>query len=251
MENSRPKVVKNIGFAIIIIGFAMLSMADPEETSEPIEPRILVESGENESGSFIMNFNDNDWEMDFWMDFDECENIELTIVDSNNTVVFDDDDFRNSIFCYGNESPRFDYIYGETYAYESNYALFIAMYNVVDDEPLEEDIFGVIGSLLCCSGALLASFSGGLASFARNQKQYSVGMMPTEGIIPQPVVEDQNINIEYNQTYMTQPTFAEENKSTINNQTENRVDEKPQRLDLENSDKEEKSEKKVNFWDNI
>ena len=250
MEEKTTNIVKNIGFAIMVIGFAILSIADSEGSSDFFEPDELVASGYNGSGSFTMNYDDNFWYMEVWVHAENaaCEDIDLSILDSSGALVYDGNRFCEDVEI-GN-APNFDYIYGETYYYESNYPLTILMHNI-NDTYSDDDVFGIIGSVLCCSGILLATFSGGLASFARNQKQYSVGMMPTEGIISQPVVEDQNINLEYNQTYMTQPTFADETKSVNNNQIEYRVDEKPQRLDLENSDKEEKSEKKANFWDNV
>ena len=52
MEEKTTNIVKNIGFAIMVIGFAMLSIADSEGTSDYIDPDVVVASGYNESDSF-------------------------------------------------------------------------------------------------------------------------------------------------------------------------------------------------------
>ena len=86
MEERPNNTVRNIGYAIMVIGFATLSFSNPEVDSEIIEPQQVVASGFDDSGSFIMNYDSNNWMMDFWVDVDyssTCANIEFTISDSN------------------------------------------------------------------------------------------------------------------------------------------------------------------------
>ena len=241
MEERPNNTVRNIGYAIMVIGFATLSFSNPEVDSEIIEPQQVVASDFDDSGSFIMNYDSNNWMMDFWVDVDyssTCANIEFTISDSNGITVYDGNQFCEDVEV--GDAPGFDYIYDETYYYESNYPLTITMYS--NENYIEEDIIGIIGSLLCCSGILLAFFSGGLTSFARNQKQFTIVKNRIEQqTILQTAVGEQVTQTPQNQTYLTQPTFTKES-----------TDEKlPQELDLNNQSKDKEKDKKANFWDNI
>ena len=252
MEEKTTNIVKNIGFAIMVIGFAMLSIADSEGASDYIDPDVVVASGYNESDSFTINHDDNYWEMELWVHAEyntACEDIDLSILDSSGTLVYDGSRFCEDVEI-GN-APNFNYIYGETYYYESNYPLTILMHNI-NNTYSDDDVFGIIGSVLCCSGILLASFSGGIVAITNNQKQFAMGIMPSEGTIPQTNVEGQDIRSNPNQTYLSQPTFSQESNYSTNETSVSRSDSQPKQLDLNNSHKEgEQSDKKPNFWDNI
>ena len=250
MEEKTTNIVKNISLAIMVIGFAMMAISDSEGSSDYIDPDELVASGYNDSGSFTMTHDDNYWEMELWVHAENtaCEDIDLSILDSSGALVYDGDRFCEDVEI-GN-APNFNYIYGETYHYESNYPLIILMHNI-NDTYSDDDVFGIIGSVLCCSGILLASFSGGIVAITNNQKQFAMGIMPSEGTIPQTIVDVQDIHTNPNQTYLSQPTFSQESNYSTNDASVSRSHSQPEQLDLNNSQKEEQSDKKPNFWDNI
>ena len=251
MEEKTTNIVKNISLAIMVIGFAMMAISDSEGSSDYIDPDELVASGYNDSGSFTMTHDDNYWEMELWVHAENtaCEDIDLSILDSSGALVYDGDRFCEDVEI-GN-APNFNYIYGETYHYESNYPLIILMHNI-NDTYSDDGVFGIIGSVLCCSGILLASFSGGIVAITNNQKQFAMGIMPSEGTIPQTIVDVQDIHTNPNQTYLSQPTFSQESNYSTNDASVSRSHSQPEKLDLNNSHKEEEqSDKKPNFWDNI
>ena len=104
-----------------------------------------------------------------------------------------------------------------------------------------EGVLGDVGAMLCCSGFLLAVFTGYYPLFSRNQQQYVVGTMPLQQP-NSPIAKHEFVNqSSTSQTNMAQPIGADES----------RQGEQPLKLDVNNPSKDDEGEKKSNFWDNI
>ena len=104
-----------------------------------------------------------------------------------------------------------------------------------------EGVLGDVGAMLCCSGFLLAVFSGYHPLFSRNQQQYAVGMMPLQQPNSQNAMHEHVNQTSISQTNMTQPMGADESRQDV----------QPIKLDVNNPSKDDEGEKKSNFWDNI
>ena len=103
------------------------------------------------------------------------------------------------------------------------------------------DIVEDVGAILCFFGIFLASVSGGIAIITKHQKQFTLGIMPTEQSNSQTAEDNRVIQSNTSQTYISQPTEVYESRN----------DEQPQKLDLSSPSKDDQEEKKANFWDNI
>ena len=76
-----------------------------------------------------------------------------------------------------------------------------------------EGVLGDVGAMLCCSGFLLAVFTGYHPLFSRNQQQYAVGMMPLQQPNSQ-IAKHEHVNqTSISQTNMTQPNQTNQTKS--------------------------------------
>ena len=104
-----------------------------------------------------------------------------------------------------------------------------------------EGVLGVVGAMLCCSGFLLAVFSGYYPLFSRNQQQYAVGIMPLQQPNSQIAKHEPVNQSSTSQTNITQTIGADELRQGG----------QPVKLDVNNPSKDDEGEKKSNFWDNI
>ena len=233
------KTVGTIGVVMIMIG--VVTMAIVGDVEEDIDSYGFEELVINKkSGVFTTDFNSS-WVIEVMVFFDQdCQNIELEIRDSNNTVVYDDQEFCYQIN-YG-ERTTFRHVMNETYTFESNSQVDIIIFT---EDDLSEELFAVLGSLSCCFGIILTIGAGIMAS--STGRSQVVGMMPNQmgtGIPIHTNVHDQG-NFQVTQTYLTQPTIVNE-----------RIP-KPVTI-VDNEVRQEKVEefaptkdKKVNFWENV
>ena len=104
-----------------------------------------------------------------------------------------------------------------------------------------EGVLGDVGAMLCCSGFLLAVFSGYYPLFSRNQQQYAVGIMPLQQSNSQIAKHELVNQSSTSQTNITQTIGADELRQGG----------QPVKLDVNNPSKDDEGEKKSNFWDNI
>ena len=230
-----------VGVVLILVGImAMVMGANSEqEVAEPYQYYHLV--AYEKSGEFTTNYNSS-WNLEVIVDFyEDCENIELEIKDSNNVVVYDEYMYCSQ-YGYG-ERTTFNHVANETYTFRSSEIVDIWINN--DGEFYEESVFSSLGALSCCFGIILASFSGIMAT-ARGNSQV-VGMMPAQMGTSIPITNAQNQgNVQITQTYLTQPTIVQESIPQPVRIVNNEVRQQEEMQEFKPT-----QEKKSNFWDNV
>jgi len=240
-----------------ILGFLIISFtAEGMEGDLNYQDLVLVEK-EN-FGTFTTPYNGSGELIVMAYDFTSCESFQLSITNSSGIEMYNGE-------CYGadindgtdgndgaedmlNYITTINYIEGEVYSFNSSNDLIIEVLYLPTEDPI-----ALVGGLSCCCGIIMSLFGSVLLMVQRSNESFSV---KTQGSMPMQTGMQQipPIQVAPTQTYLSQPTFVEEQNPPSIIISER--DSPPQELDLniknkEANAKENSDQKSNNFWDEM